>query len=162
MALIWKSFGWNLLQSSALSQFQRSSDLSFKVSVTVDSAIEYADESGGRAYARKAHCANLFEWLARLMVSCTQFPGNLIPSEIDLILLKIKVVWGWNQMHVRSRGCLAQIPIVLTVWALPWERSFPLKTRLPYLEHTWRASHRDARLSRHGNLIRISGSFHGD
>ena len=80
---------------------------SFRVSVTVDSAIEYADESGGRAYARKAHCANLFEWLARLMVSCTQFPGNLIPSEIDLILTRIKVDRGWNQnlMHVRSRDC---------------------------------------------------------
>ena len=52
----------------------------------VSFAIEFANESRGFAYASKAHCANLFEWLARLMVSCTQFPGNLIPSEIDLIL----------------------------------------------------------------------------
>ena len=57
----------------------------------VDLAIEFADESGGCAYASKAHCANLFEWLARLMVSCTQFPSNLIPNEIDLILPRIKV-----------------------------------------------------------------------
>ena len=53
---------------------------------SVDSAIEFENESGSFAYASETHCANLFEWLARLMVSCTQFPGNLIPSEIDLIL----------------------------------------------------------------------------
>ena len=118
------------------------------------------------------------------MVSCTQFPGNLISTEIDLILPRIKVDRGWNQMHVTILGrlcnmipapsqlCLGHTEVCQTRVPIVWSRFFfkvsfamrslSLKTRLAYLEHTWRAAHRDARLSRHANLIRISGSFHGD